>query len=92
MRMILVGGQILELISHIFNVIANKNEALIIFVPNNSLTIIKYCLKEKRFIFTCIRSKKNFLYFVENLTKNVALLICKSKFDNTILFSGIPYK
>ena len=35
---------------------------------------------------------KSFNSFGKNLTKNVARLICKSIFDNTITFSGIPYK
>ena len=47
-------------------------------------------LKEKKKNFICIGSKNSFKSFGKNLTKNVAGLICKSTFDNTIKYLDIP--
>jgi hypothetical protein len=59
-------------------------------------TILKLSFKnaqnKKEVYFTCIRSKKCFKNIDKNLAKNVALLICKSLFHITIIYSDIPYK
>ena len=47
-------------------------------------------LKEKKKYILPVGSKNSFKSFGKNLTKNVAGLICKRTFDNTIKYLDIP--